>query len=86
MSSLADYYCVMTREARSFSFSSPRSVLSDLMGSADTGGYDYHSGSGYTDHGGGYSSDYHDCCPLVVDSKTLLVLLALGAAATYLLQ
>lgn len=86
MSSLADFYCVLTREAGSLS--SPRgrrSVLSDLIGSED--GYGYHSDYGYSgDHGGGYSNDYHDCCPLVVDAKTLSVLLALGAAATYLLQ
>lgn len=91
MSSLADVYCVLTREARSFSSDSPRGLVTDLLGSASSGYGSEHSGYGHSGHGGGYSSggygsSYHECCPLVVDPKTLLTLLALGAAATYLLQ
>lgn len=37
-------------------------------------------------HHGGYSSGYHDCCPLVVDPLTYAALLGFLAAATYLLQ
>lgn len=88
MSSLADIDCFLKRDTRSVTdFSSPRGLLTDLLASPSSGygstGYGHSSGSG---HSGGYSSSYHECCPLVVDPKTLCTLLALGAAATYLLQ
>jgi hypothetical protein len=88
MSSLADVDCFLKRSARSVtSVSSPRGFLTDLLASPSSGygsssGYGHSTGYG---HSGGYSS-YHECCPLVVDPKTLCTLLALGAAATYLLQ
>ena len=85
MSSLGDLDCFMKRSARSISsFSSPRGMITDLLTSASSG-YDEHE-SDYGHSSGGYSNSYHECCPLVVDPKTLLTLLALGAAATYLLQ
>ena len=92
MSSLGDLDCFIQRGARSLThFSSPRGIITDLLSSASTG-YDEHdtgyghSDGGYGHSGGGYSSSYHECCPLVVDPKTLLTLLCLGAAAVYLLQ
>lgn len=86
MSSLGDVDCVIKRSARSISsLSSPRGMITDLLTSASSG-YDDHD-SGYESHSsGGYGSSYHECCPLVVDPKTLLTLFTLGAAATYLLQ
>lgn len=84
MSSLADLYCVLNREARSLG-GSYGELLGDLLGSASSGyGSDH---SGYEHNSGGYSyNSYHECCPLVVDTKSVLSLLLLGAAATYLLQ
>ena len=85
MSGLADVDCVLRRNARSLSSSSsPRGMISDLLASPSSS-YDDH-GTGYGHSGGGYSSSHHECCPLVVDPKTLLTFLGLGAAATYLLQ
>ena len=94
MSSLGDLDCFVQRGARSIShFSSPRGMITDLLSSASSGydehesGYGHSSGEGGYGHSdGGYSSSYHECCPLVVDPKTLLTLLSLGAAAVYLLQ
>ncbi len=84
MSSLADVDCFLKRSARSVSVSSPRGLLTDLLASPSSGygstGYGHDSGYGHS------GSSYHECCPLVVDPKTLCTLLALGAAATYLLQ
>ena len=88
MSSLADVDCFLKRSGRSLPdlAESPRGLLTDLLASPSSG-YGS-SGSGSGGHSGGYSSGYghQECCPLVVDPKTLLTLLALGAAATYLLQ
>jgi hypothetical protein len=89
MSSLADVDCFLKRSGRSVPDleDSPRGLLTDLLASPSSGYGSSGSGSGGYGHSGGYSSGgYQECCPLVVDPKTLLTLLALGAAATYLLQ
>ena len=52
----------------------------------DYGGHDNHGYHDYSYGHHGHGGGYHDCCPLVVDPKAYIAMMAFMAAAVYFFQ